>query len=116
MLLLSKVHVKIFILQILMACNSHSCFGSTISGNYEKFFLNEFNSTNNLRVLAIQNEPFLYRHENGQFEGGIEYKFIRSIAEKERLTLTFLDRFNAIDSSQLHKYFRFNSMILTFAF
>lgn len=77
------------------------CLGTTISTNNEKFFLNEFNSTNNLVVSAIRNEPFMYRDDSGQFHGGIEYKLIKSVAEKEQLTLTFFDRLNITARRQI---------------
>lgn len=94
-----------------MACKSHPCFGTPISGNYEKFHLNEFNSTNNLLVSIIHNQPFIYRDESGQVQGGIEYKLIKTIAEKLQLTLTFLDPDKIIDDRQnLHMYIRYNSI------
>lgn len=44
-------------------------------------------SLNSLRVLSLNYEPFMYQ-ENGKYNG-IEYKLIKTIADKEHLDLSF---------------------------
>lgn len=56
---------------------------------YEKFFLNGLKSNQYLQVSTEHYEPFMYRDKNAHFHNGIEYKLFKTIAEKERLVLSF---------------------------
>lgn len=42
-----------------------------------------------LRVSTRNYEPFMYQNKSGKFFDGIEYKLIKTIAEKEHLNLLF---------------------------
>lgn len=59
------------------------------------------NQQNILRVFSTPNEPFIYRTKNGKFHNGIEYKLIKTIAEKENLKLIFDNNDNPLNSTQL---------------
>lgn len=57
-----------------------------------------------LRISTNLFEPFMNRNENQQIFNGIEYKLIKTIAEKEHfeLSIQFQDRASATNFSQLH--------------
>lgn len=88
-----------------MTYYKYECVCLTIGRNYERVFLNGLNSTGSLLVSTVKYEPFMYRHVNGSFYNGIEFKLIDTMTKKERLVLSFLDQLSTIDNS--HDFFKY---------
>lgn len=62
-----------------------------------------------MRVLTKKFEPFMYQDENGLFYDGIEYKLIKTIAEKEQLTkpVEFYNQEDVTTDGQCHFRYEF---------
>lgn len=101
-----------FLLQIilLLPLLQVKCDSSSIKNGkkYEKLFLSGLKSIHSLRVSTEHYEPFMYRDKNGNFNNGIEYKLIKTIAEKEQLELSFVfvNHFRPLNLDEfIFKYF-----------
>lgn len=51
-------------------------------------------SVQSIQVSARHFEPFMYRNKYGEFDNGIEYQLIKTIADKEHLKLSFSTNFD----------------------
>ena len=117
-----KAHFLLFIVYIYLS-NIDCSVSSNGLKNIDKFDLNGWKPIHTLRVSTIPHEPFVYQNENaggknGQRDNGIEYRLIKTIAEKEQLNLSiqFHDSFKTAHFNQLlYKWaFSFNSEQISF--
>lgn len=83
--------VTLFTLQIFLTKSSNST-GCHLK-KYQKEQISQGNQLNHsLFVSAFYIEPYMYRNAQSHFDGGIEYKLIKTIAEKERFDLVVDDQ------------------------
>lgn len=103
-----KARLLLFIVHVYLSNINGSASPSNGLKNIDKFDLNGWKPIHTLRVSTIPHQPFMYQNENeggknGQLDNGIEYKLIKTIAEKEQLNLSiqFHDSFKSAHFNQL---------------
>lgn len=77
---MTRVQLYLVIVQIFLLKSEAASSSSSSSSN------------DPLKVLAVDNSPFMHRNKNGNIDRGIEYKLIQTIAQKSHLNVTFFDQ------------------------
>lgn len=70
--------------------------------NCKKNELIQSNISHILRVSSTHYEPFMYLNEKGQFDNGIEYKLLKTIAEKLHLDLVIQNQISLQNDDHLN--------------
>lgn len=92
------IQLKLFSLQILASKSSNI---TPLANNHQESHGRSNLSVRFLRVSATHCEPFMYQDSDGAFFNGIEYKLLKTIADKEHLDLFFQ---NQHDSEPSHRH------------